>query len=191
MSETSVAEEVKALLNSFPAKQSETLWSVHGTLSELLPSATVDMSWGMPTFRCEGIIVTSLLGFANHNSLFPGPEAIELMSDRLQEYTTTKGTIHFDKQKPPSKGFLRSLVEARIRVINDSFPKKSGQFLELYANGRPKAEGKYRDRQMHGPWRFYRKDGTLLRSGSFRAGEQTGLWVTYDQVGLPYKETQV
>lgn len=190
MAGNDVASDVAGVFDSFPGKQSRTLWSVYNTLGELLPASTVDLSWGMPTFRCEGIIITSLLGFANHNSLFPGPEAIESMGDRLSGFTTTKGTIHFDKEKAPSKTFLRELVAARIRVINATYPKKSGQFLELYDNGRPKAQGKYRDGQMHGQWSFFRKDGTLLRTGSFRQGEQTGSWVTYGNEGLPYKESR-
>jgi antitoxin component YwqK of YwqJK toxin-antitoxin module len=43
---------------------------------------------------------------------------------------------------------------------------------------------------MHGAWSFYRKDGTLMRSGSFRTGEQVGTWITYDSAGQPHKETQ-
>jgi antitoxin component YwqK of YwqJK toxin-antitoxin module len=43
---------------------------------------------------------------------------------------------------------------------------------------------------MHGPWSFFRKDGTLMRSGSFRLDEQVGTWITYDPSGAPYKETQ-
>lgn len=184
---TTIAE----VLNSFPEKQSAALWSVHTTLASLLPRAEQDMSWGMPTFRCEGIIVTSLLGFQNHNSLFPGSEVMEIMGDALADYTVTKGTIHFDKEKAPPKSFLKAVVEARITAINSSFPKKSGEFLELYGNGVPKARGKYKDGQMHGAWSFYRKDGTLMRQGSFRDGHQTGEWTTYDSSGSPYKTTRM
>jgi antitoxin component YwqK of YwqJK toxin-antitoxin module len=43
---------------------------------------------------------------------------------------------------------------------------------------------------MHGYWEFFRKDGTLMRSGSFDSGKQIGIWTTYDQSGHPYKETE-
>jgi antitoxin component YwqK of YwqJK toxin-antitoxin module len=42
---------------------------------------------------------------------------------------------------------------------------------------------------MHGYWEFFRKDGTLMRSGSFDLGNQIGIWTTYDQAGHPYQET--
>ena len=182
---------IAEVLNSFPEQQSRTLWSVHHTLETLLPSSEQDMSWGMPTFRCEGMIVTSLLGFKNHNSLFPGPEVMEIMGDALEGYTVTKGTIHFQKEKAPPRSFLKAVVTARIQAINAGFPKKSGEFLELYGNGRPKAQGKYKGDQMHGAWSFFRKDGTLMRSGSFREGKQTGEWITYDTSGSPYKTTRM
>ena len=180
---------IDEVLNSFPEKQSRALWSVFNTLRSLLPTSKPDMSWGMPTFRCEGIIVTSLLGFQNHNSLFPGPEVMDLMGDALEGYTVTKGTIHFEKEKAPPKSFLKAVVTARIQAINAGFPRKSGEFLELYGNGVPKARGKYKLGEMHGAWSFFRKDGTVMRSGSFRDGAQVGEWITYDASGSPYKKT--
>jgi uncharacterized protein YdhG (YjbR/CyaY superfamily) len=181
---------VDSIIESFPEKQAAALAAVRSGLHDLLPTAVEDLSWGMPTLRVEGIIVMSFLGFSHHNSLFPGPEVQELMGSALDGYTTTKGTIHFDQHTAPPKGFLKRLVEARITIINNTFPKKSGAFLELYKNGVVKARGSYKGEAMQGPWSFYRKDGTLMRSGSFRAGEQVGMWITYDTAGAPYKETQ-
>jgi uncharacterized protein YdhG (YjbR/CyaY superfamily) len=179
----------ESVFSQFPEKQADALRSTYATVKKLLPTSTADLSWGMPTLRCEGIVVLSLLGFKDHNSLFPGPEAIELMADDLRGYVVTKGTIHFSVDKPPPKTFLQTLVRKRITAINQGFPKKSGQFLELYGNGGLKAVGKYRDGAMHGAWRFYRQNGTLMRSGSFTHGTQSGAWVTYDSLGEPYKTT--
>ncbi len=64
---TTIAE----VLDSFPEKQSAALWSVHSSLESLLPLAEQDMSWGMPTFRCEGIIVTSLHGISEPQQSLP------------------------------------------------------------------------------------------------------------------------
>jgi uncharacterized protein YdhG (YjbR/CyaY superfamily) len=174
---------------SFPEEQATALGSVFDTLAELLPASTQDLTWGMPTFRCEGIVLVSLWGFQRHNSLFPGPGAITLMGDALDGYTVTKGTIHFDAHKAPPKSFLRAVVGACITAANATYPKKSGRFIELYGNGVLKAKGTYRGGQMHGDWKFFRKDGTLMRSGRFRDGSRTGSWVTHDREGQPYKTT--
>ncbi len=44
---------------------------------------------------------------------------------------------------------------------------------------------------MTGYWEWFRKDGTKLRSGSFRNGEQTGEWTTCDKSGNVYKVTLI
>jgi antitoxin component YwqK of YwqJK toxin-antitoxin module len=42
-----------------------------------------------------------------------------------------------------------------------------------------------------GYWEWFRKDGTKLRSGYFKKGEQTGQWTTYDKSGKVYKVTAI
>jgi antitoxin component YwqK of YwqJK toxin-antitoxin module len=44
---------------------------------------------------------------------------------------------------------------------------------------------------MVGYWEWFRKDGTRMRSGCFKNGEQTGEWTTYDKKGEVYKVTQM
>lgn len=60
----------------------------------------------------------------------------------------------------------------------------------FYQNGNPRYKGTFKDSKSHGYWEFFRKDGTLMRSGSFDSGKQIGTWTTYDQTGHPYKETE-
>jgi antitoxin component YwqK of YwqJK toxin-antitoxin module len=59
----------------------------------------------------------------------------------------------------------------------------------FYDNGLPRFKGEYRDGEMHGYWEFFRKDGSLMRSGSLNAGKQVGTWTTYTRDGQPHKET--
>lgn len=43
--------------------------------------------------------------------------------------------------------------------------------------------------KQEGYWEFYRIDGSILRSGSFKDGKQVGIWTTYDKLGKVYKTT--
>lgn len=52
------------------------------------------------------------------------------------------------------------------------------------------SKGKMVDGKPDGYWEWYRKDGTLKRSGYFVLGEQAGEWTTYDGEGKPYKVTK-
>jgi antitoxin component YwqK of YwqJK toxin-antitoxin module len=44
---------------------------------------------------------------------------------------------------------------------------------------------------MNGCWEWFRKDGSRMRSGSFKAGKQTGTWTTYDRKGRVFKVTEM
>ena len=59
-----------------------------------------------------------------------------------------------------------------------------------YANGKVKYRGANVDGQMHGPWEFFRTDGSLMRAGSFDRGRQIGTWKTFDRDGRVVKETE-
>ena len=53
----------------------------------------------------------------------------------------------------------------------------------FYENGLPRFKGDYQGGEMHGPWEFFRKDGSLMRSGEFNQGIQIGIWRTFDRAG--------
>jgi antitoxin component YwqK of YwqJK toxin-antitoxin module len=58
-----------------------------------------------------------------------------------------------------------------------------------YDNGNVRFRGANLEGEMHGPWKFFRRDGSLMRSGSFDRGTQVGVWRTYDRTGSVVKET--
>jgi antitoxin component YwqK of YwqJK toxin-antitoxin module len=60
-----------------------------------------------------------------------------------------------------------------------------------FANGNVKHRGAHLDDEMHGPWEWYRLDGSLMRTGSFDRGRQVGTWRTYDRAGRAVKETHL
>ena len=43
--------------------------------------------------------------------------------------------------------------------------------------------------EMHGAWEFFRKDGSVMRTGEFDRGRQVGTWRTFDRAGRLVKET--
>jgi antitoxin component YwqK of YwqJK toxin-antitoxin module len=61
--------------------------------------------------------------------------------------------------------------------------------IDHYENGQVRFRGANLDGEMHGRWEFFRKDGSLMRSGSFERGRQVGRWQTYDRAGRVVKET--
>jgi len=61
--------------------------------------------------------------------------------------------------------------------------------IDRYDNGKVRFRGANLDGKMHGAWKFFRRDGSLMRSGSFENGKQVGVWRTFDASGRVVKET--
>lgn len=178
-------------LKAFNAHQREVLSDLRKMISAELPTAEQVIKYGIPTFLIHGVPVIGFDGFKKHNSLFPYSGSLTLrLKKELANYDKTKGSIHFDIDKKFSKSLLKKIIKVKINLINQSYPKKSGEYLEFYGNGVLKASGKMRNNLLQGKWKWYRKNGTIMRSGQFIKGKQVGDWTTYDSQGRPYKVTQ-
>ena len=61
----------------------------------------------------------------------------------------------------------------------------------LFDNGTTKYTGFRLDGEMHGEWSWYRRDGSMMRTGAFDRGRQIGPWRTYDRKGSVVKATDL
>lgn len=178
-------------LKKFPKTQQKALLETLKTAEQLFPKAERAIAWGMPTLKIGEDNLCHVMGFKKHNSFFPSSGAISSQFKKdLEKFTVSKGTIQFELDKPFPKALLKKILLARLVQINDSYPKKNGLFIEYYKNGGIKAKGKYKGAKMHGKWEFFRIDGSLMRSGSFINGKQSGLWTTFDAKGKKVKESK-
>ena len=174
-----IARGIEELISSHTPSQAKVLFALRELIKELAPGATERISYAMPAFEISGQLLIHYQGFKNHNSLFLGSEVPIRLAAELGAMVTSKGTIQFEKEKLPSKSLVRKLLITRIKIINESFPKKNGDYLSFYDNGYLKSKGKYKEGQMHGYWHFYRKDGSLMREGKLNMGEPQGEWITH------------
>ncbi len=184
-------------LDTFEGAQREALARTVAAARRALPGAVEVIAWGMPTLRAgdeSGPNLLSVTGFTRHNSLFPhsGSVAQEL-GDALEGYPITKGTIHFDRDRAFPAALLKRILQVRLTEINASYPKADGEFREYYDNGFAKAIGRMKGGAMTGSWRWFRRDGSLMRAGRFGTGKalgvQTGEWTTYDRSGSAHRVT--
>ena len=58
-----------------------------------------------------------------------------------------------------------------------------------YGDGTIKAKGQRLNGELHGAWKFFRLDGSLMRAGTFDRGRQVGVWSTYTRDGALVKST--
>ncbi len=65
-----------------------------------------------------------------------------------------------------------------------------GYIIKYHAGGKTIwSKGKGVNGLPQGYWEWYRKDGTLKRSGNFDKGKPVGEWITYDKEGKEYKKS--
>jgi hypothetical protein len=61
--------------------------------------------------------------------------------------------------------------------------------VAYFGTGAIQSRGFTLDGEMHGAWEFFRKDGSVMRTGEFDRGRQVGVWRTFDRAGRLVKET--
>ncbi len=178
-------------LNSQPEPQRTTLLAVAATIRKLLPGAVECISYGIPAFKVDGTAVAGIAGFKNHCSYFPhSGGALEHFESELAVggYSYNKATLRFAIDRPLPTPLIRKLIGCRLQMLSER-PIGSGNAREFYDNGFLKSKGTIREDQLHGAWSWYRKDGSLMRTGNFKLGTQIGVWRTFDRAGRLVKET--
>ena len=183
---------VTAHLKKFAPDQRKILSELRDHIALKLPTSDQVIKYGIPTFLIEGVPVIGFDGYKNHNSIFPYSGSFNIrLKKELEKYEQTKGSIHFEGGKSIPKPLINKILIEKIKQINDLYPKKTGEYLEFYADGVLKAKGKYKSGKLDGDWKWFRKTGVIMRSGSFKKGEQVGTWITYDAKGKVYKKTPI
>jgi uncharacterized protein YdhG (YjbR/CyaY superfamily) len=182
---------VDTKLDSLPEPQRSVMLKMASTIRDLIPGATECISYNLPSFEVEGGVICGIEGYKKHNSYFPfSGSVLTHLSGELVNYDMTKGSLHFPLDKVLPKGILRKLIRVRLDQIEEKSRNGSGPVLSYYDNAILQSKGKMRKGELHGPWSWWRKDGTLLRTGEFKNGTQVAIWWTYDATGRPYKKTQ-
>lgn len=113
---------VDEYLAAVPEPARTTLNKIRATIrSAAPPEATETISYGMPAFKHQGVLVW-FAAFANHCSLFPTAAIIQKFKSELKAYTISKGTIQFPADKPLPAALVKKIVKARVAQIEKKKP---------------------------------------------------------------------
>ncbi len=88
-----------------------TLLLLRGWIRTEIPDAEEVISYGIPTYKHRGFIV-SIAAFKSHCSLFPGHTVADF-AEELKGYKVSKGTIQFPHDKPPAESLVRAIARKR------------------------------------------------------------------------------
>lgn len=94
-------QSVEEYFKDFLGKQLVALRSIRTTLQEAIPQAKEVISYNMPAFAYQGILVY-YAAYPKHVGFYPTPSAIHAFQDRLSDFKHDKGSIQFpyDKELP-------------------------------------------------------------------------------------------
>jgi uncharacterized protein YdhG (YjbR/CyaY superfamily) len=114
------AKTVDDYLAGIPEPAQSTLRHIREVIRSVVPrDATEVISYGMPMFKYNGMLV-GYAAFKNHCSLFPtGSGVIEKFAKELKDYSTNKGTIRFPPDKPIPDAIIKKIVKVRIAENKD------------------------------------------------------------------------
>ena len=101
-------------IHSFPIEIQEILEKIRKTIRASAPNSTETISYQMPTFRLNGILV-HFAAHKKHIGFYPTPSAIIEFSKELENYEFSKGSIKFPIDKPIPLNLIKRIVEFRVK----------------------------------------------------------------------------
>jgi uncharacterized protein YdhG (YjbR/CyaY superfamily) len=118
------ARAVDKYIADLPEPARSTLKKVRAMIRSASPAAATEgVSYGIPAFKYNGPFFC-YAAFSNHCSLFPmSGRVIDQCKSDLQKFETSKGTIRFPVDKPPSASLIRKLVKARLALQVSKKPR--------------------------------------------------------------------
>ncbi len=88
-------------------------------VKELVPQAEEGKSYGMPALKYNKRPLVGFVAAKKHLSLFPfSPAVIEALTDRLDGFELSKGTIRFTAEHQLPDDLLRDVVMLRLDEIS-------------------------------------------------------------------------
>ena len=101
----------------FPPRQQAMMQQLRAIIKEAAPDATEVISYNMPAFKGNGILVY-FAAYKNHIGFYPTAAPISVFADRLQGYKTSRGAIQLPISDEIPAELVREIV--RFRVAADA-----------------------------------------------------------------------
>ncbi len=105
----------------FPQQIQLILQKVRASIREVAPTATERISYGMPGFYLNGMLVW-FAGHKEYIGFYPTGEGIEVFKGELTPYKFSKGAVQFPLDKPIPYDLIRKIT----RYKAEANQKKSG-----------------------------------------------------------------
>jgi uncharacterized protein YdhG (YjbR/CyaY superfamily) len=99
---------------TFPKNVQFILEEFRKAIQEAAPEAEETISYQMPAFRLNGILVW-FAAHKNHIGFYPRVSAIVAFKDKLSRYEVSKGTVQFQFNEPIPFDLVKEMVRYRVK----------------------------------------------------------------------------
>lgn len=99
---------------TFPKKTQLFLQQIRTTIQKAAPKAIEVISYGMPAFKLNGILVY-FAGYQNHIGFYAAPIAHEAFKKEFSIYKTGKGSVQFPLDSAMPLGLITKVVKYRVK----------------------------------------------------------------------------
>jgi uncharacterized protein YdhG (YjbR/CyaY superfamily) len=106
-------KDVDEYINGFTIEIQQLLEQVRLTVKKAAPQAKEVISYGMPAFKMNGMLVW-FAAHSKHIGFYPGASGIEAFKKELSIYKGAKGSVQFPYDKPLPLGLITKIVKFRI-----------------------------------------------------------------------------
>lgn len=110
------SKEIKSIddyINQFPDEIKSKLESICATIKKAAPKSTEVISYGMPAFKQNKVLVYFAVG-KNYIGFYPTPNPIKVFTKKLEGYKTSKGAIQFPYTEPLPLKLISKIVKYRV-----------------------------------------------------------------------------
>lgn len=110
-------------ISRFPAEVQAILEDVRTTIRRAAPLAQEVISYQMPAFRQDGILVY-FAAWKNHIGFYPPISGDEALEKAVAQYAGPKGNLQFSLDKPIPFHLITRIVKLRVKQNNEKAEAK-------------------------------------------------------------------
>ncbi len=119
-------KDIDEYISGYPEEIQLFLQEVRTTIRKTAPQAVEIISYGMPAFKMNGLLVW-FAAHSKHIGFYPKASGIEAFKKELSIYKWAKGSVQFPFDKPMPLGLIARIVEFRVNEnLHRSKAKKIG-----------------------------------------------------------------
>ena len=108
-------KSIDGYLKGLPENRRQALKDLRKTILSIIPEAQECISYRMPAFRVNGMVVAGFAATTKGCSYFPfGGSTLKTFGPLVSRYEQTKSSLHFSPEAPLPLTLVRKLIKTRI-----------------------------------------------------------------------------